>query len=294
MLSQFTADSPVADLEDVLNPLVDAINDQTAEHYTTAALLLASAPVNGSLARANDVPGAWFERIAGAWVMQGVARFATSTARNSALTAPAVNWRSKLDTELFIRRATGSGTTWVPNGSGTYAVLPSAATNGSVSSDGKVTSTAQTLVRVRDAFPTDFTRFKITFDISTSAAASLLCVLAVSATDAITAYDNQHLATVNATNTAVQGLNTTAWTISGTSIIGRHVGTMELWGPNAAAATEYMSRAWSTANPATSSSGLYTMGGQHQTATAYDSITFKAGSGNVTINSLSIEGIGVG
>lgn len=178
---------------------------------------------------------------------------------------------------------------------GTTRVIPTAATNGTVSATGVVTSTAQSLVRVRDAFPSGPTFFRVTYDVTCSAAAALLFRLALGATDASTAYDNQLESVGGTAVTTAQSLAATSYTLSGFSVAGyRHNGTLLLWSPNVVANTIMHSQTVSqpSAGTATASSGVYRNGFGHRTATAYESFTIFAASGNVTVNDLRIESLG--
>ena len=180
----------------------------------------------------------------------------------------------------------GTGWATIP----TPRVIPSAATNGSVDASGVVTSTAQSLVRVRDAFPAGGRVFKITYDV-TAQTSSLLMRLAVGATDAATAYDYQRTTEVSTTVATVQDLNQTSGSVSPIGIAGsRHFGTILVTDPNVAGPTYYKAES-TVAPPAamTTSTGTTGVGGLHRTATAYDSISLFSGSGNVTVNRLTVE-----
>ena len=176
---------------------------------------------------------------------------------------------------------------------GVVRIVPTAATNGSVSSEGVVTSTAQSLVRVRDAFPTGFRVFQIDYDVTTSAAAGLNARFAVDATDATTAYDNQRFTAVNATAAAVQSLNAAEVQVSSgvAALNARHVGQIIVTTPNTTDATMWNIAGVASTNPMTSATGLYNVSGLHRTLTAYNSFTIYAGSGNVTVNRLTIRGV---
>ena len=176
------------------------------------------------------------------------------------------------------------------NSSGSVQIIPTAATNGSVSSTGVVTSTAQSLVRVRTAFPAGFTVFQIDYDITTSAS-SVNARLAVDGSDATTAYDNQRFTIVNATATGVQALNAGELQLSPIALAARHVGRLIIHNPNVATQAVWNNSAIVTADPMTTSAGLVQVGGQHRTATAYNSISFYPPSGTVTVNRLTVKGI---
>lgn len=192
-----------------------------------------------------------------------------------------------IDTDLLQRY---DGSTWATLAT-SNRVVPTAATNGAVSSTGVVTSTAQSLVRVRDAFPATFTVFRVTFDVTMSAAVGLLMRLAVGATDAATAYDYQRTSSVSTTVTTVQDLNQTSGSLSPIGLASRHVGSFVIYSPNVVAETYWDSSSLATPNPMTTSGGTTKVGGQHRTSTAYDSFSLFGGSGNVTINRLVVEGI---
>lgn len=170
-------------------------------------------------------------------------------------------------------------------------IIPTAATNGSVSATGVVTSTAQSNVRVRTAFPSGFTVFDIYYDLTTSAASSINARLAVDATDAATAYDNQRSTQINASAAAVQSGNQPDLQLSPIAVAGRHVGRIRLTNPNVAAATFWEASTFTSANPMTASSGRSQNSGLHRTGTAYNSFNLIPASGNITVNRLTIKGV---
>lgn len=177
---------------------------------------------------------------------------------------------------------------------GSTRIIPSAATNGSVSATtGVVTSTAQALVRVRDAFPSTFQVFRVQFDVTLSAASGLSIRLASGATDSSSNYDSQRSTFINATTTSVQNLAGDKFELSAISVAGaRHVGQFTISSANLADSTYVVSDSTVVVPSAmTASTGRAGVGGYHRTATAYDSFTVLAGSGNVTINRLTVEGI---
>lgn len=177
------------------------------------------------------------------------------------------------------------------NAVGTAQIVPTAATNGAVSSTGVVTSGAVALVRVRTAFPSTFRVFEIDYDFTTSGAASINVRLAVDATDAATAYDNQRFTIINATAAAVQALNATDLQLSPISLAGRHVGRLVITNPNQAEATLWHADGIVTANPMTTSAGITKAAGLHRTLTAYNSFSVSVGVGNVTVNRLTVKGV---
>lgn len=182
------------------------------------------------------------------------------------------------------------GTTWPSIGS--QIVVPSAATNGSVTANGVVTSTAQTLVRIRDAFPSGYRVFRVTYDVTMSVS-TLVFKLASGATDASTAYDYQRTTEISTTVATVQDLNQSFGSLSAIPVAGaRHVGEFLLTDPNFAGPTYYNGYA-TVAPPAamTASTGATRVAGLHRTATAYDSLTMLPASGNITVNRLTVTGV---
>lgn len=212
---------------------------------------------------------------------------ATERAAETGMTEGAIGYQR--DTDAYYNY---NGVAWVLLLPLDTRVVPSSATNGSVSSTGVVTSTAQTLVRVRDSFPTGFSMFRVHFDVTMSAAVGVLFRLAIDATDASTAYDYQRTSFISTTTATVQDLNQTSASLSPVGLAGaRHVGSLVLSGPNVAEATYYDASSVASANPMTTSAGKLVVGGLHRTATAYNSLTLFGSSGNITVNRLTVEGI---
>lgn len=181
----------------------------------------------------------------------------------------------------------------VVNAQGLTSVIPTsvAGSGVSVGAAGKVTFTTASAVSVNGCFTSTYDNYLIVFDFTTSGAAGLNVTLRLSGTDATTAYDSQRATAINATAAAAQSLASTSWVGSGgLGITGaRHIGRLQLYKPAIATATG--GEIWNgvTANPMTTSSGLYQGFLQHQTATAYDGFTFTPGTGTIT-GSLRIYG----
>lgn len=170
-------------------------------------------------------------------------------------------------------------------------VIPSSVTNGSVSAAGVVTSTAQALVRVRDAFPTTWRVFRVTFDVTTSALVGLLMRLALNAADSSTGYDYQRMTAIAGAVSTAQDLNQGSGSLAPIGVAGRQVGEVLITNPNIAGPTFWDSSALVTTNPMTAASGRSAVAGQHRASTAYNSLALFGGSGNITINRLTIEGV---
>lgn len=216
--------------------------------------------------------------------------WANAAARTAQTGMAEGDWGYQQDTDVTYRYTTA----WNPYyAGGLVQVVPSSVTNGSVSAAGVVTSSSVALVRTRDAFPSTFRVFQIDYDVTTSAAAGLNARFAVDATDATTAYDNQRFTAVNATAAAVQSLNAAEVQVSSGigAINARHVGQIMVTTPNTTDATMWNIAGVASTNPMTSATGLYNVSGLHRTLTAYNSFTIFAGSGNVTVNRLTVKGL---
>lgn len=91
---------------DVNGALEEGVDDTIISNYFAAmvarrftnwaALAGASVPGNGYLARVDTIPGALFVRVSGAWAMFGVPEFASTSARDAAITAPVAGWRCRV------------------------------------------------------------------------------------------------------------------------------------------------------------------------------------------------------
>jgi len=260
---------------------------RSLRRFSTVALLLASSGSStDDYAVATNAPGAFWRNTGSGWTMYGVAHFASAAARTTAITAPVAGMRSRradywCDEEY-------NGTSWIPV---SKLIIPTAATNGSVSATGVVTSTAQSLVRIRDCFL--FPVVRVVFDITLSAASGATLKFAVDATDASTAYDSQRTTSLNATVAAAQTLAGTSGELSAVGVAGaRHFGEVIITDANVAGPSYWTARAV-VAPPAamTTATGMSMSAGLHRTSTAYNSLTIAPGSGNVTINRLTVEGV---
>lgn len=275
------------------NPVIGVVQGTAAA--SPVAPSLAAFPGAIELARITVAAGATATNGAGVTITQtapfttvqgGVLPFRSVTERNAATVGEGqIGWL--LDSNLLQRF---DGTAW-----GTLEIspriIPSSVTGGSVSASGVVTAPAGALVRVRDAFPPGFTMFRVHFDVTMSAAVGVLFRLAVDATDASTGYDFQRTSDISTTVATVQDLNQAQASLSPLGLVARHVGSMLISGPNVAEATLYDASSVATPNPMTSAAGKLSVGGQHRTATAYNSLALFGSSGNITINRLTIEGV---
>lgn len=210
----------------------------------------------------------------------GIPRFADAAARNAAIPAPAAGRLSALDTERFIRRATGSGTTWKPYGTGLFEVIPTsvAGTNTSLSG-ATVTTAAATSASVNGCFTSDFDHYVIVWENTrSSAGGDVQMRLRAGGTDNTTV--SSYIAVrnfVNGTTNSAATTTTTFWTIdAGASTPSISRGRLELFSPALAVVTSGISNAHNNG------SYFYT-GGLHHTATsAFDGFTFIPAAGTLT------------
>lgn len=272
-----------ASLADGIRDLVDGYQP----NYATVADILATTPAANSWATADNAPGARFQYVSSTWVMTGIPRFATSAARNAALTAPAAGWLSRVDTDRFVRYATGSGTTWVPYGSGLFQLIPSSVsgTNASLGTSGVITLAAATSASVNGCFTTAFANYRLVFDMAMSAAATLDMVLRASSTDTTTGYDRSRTGGTGTGGTAstLQALNSASWVISAASLIGRHNHILDIFNPQVASTVttcQYTSTA--TDNPMTAAAAQAQGVLQQRATTQFDGFTITPASGNLT------------
>lgn len=183
-----------------------------------------------------------------------------------------------------------TGSAWTAYMPGSRCIIPTSVTGGTATGRGLVTSSSTSLIRLNGILTTG--AVIVNYDVTTASASGFTMRLSSAGTDSLTGYDNQLESTVNATYAAAQTLNSAAMVVSGVSVAGRHVGQIAVWGGASASATMSASDAWSSANPATAASGRYRTGMLHRSAVAYDGLSFSAQSGNLQINSMTIQALG--
>ena len=173
----------------------------------------------------------------------------------------------------------------VVNRQGATAVIPTsvAGTGVTLGAGGKVSFAASTAVSVNGCFNSDFDTYRIEIDSTSSGAAVYTLVERLSGTNAITAYDVQTNATVNATNFPAQSLNQTSWTMNAQSFAGKINMTIDLYNPALAVATTGLATVGGAANPMTTTAALVQqLFLSHRTTTAYDGFTLTASTGTIT------------
>lgn len=172
------------------------------------------------------------------------------------------------------------------------SIIPtSVAGTGTTLSGAVVTATTATSVSVNGCFTTAFSLYEVTFDLTSSGAAVLGLTLRVAGTNAVTAYDQQYNATVNATNFPAQILNAASQALNAQAIIGKYNGQIRFFNPATAVATTANMTLGGSANPMTAGTGfIQTSYLQHRTATAYDGFTITPSTGTLT-GTLTIRGI---
>lgn len=171
------------------------------------------------------------------------------------------------------------------NRQGATAVIPTsvAGTGVTLGAGGKVSFAASTAVSVNGCFNSDFDTYRIEIDSTSSGAAVYTLVERLSGTNAITAYDVQTNATVNATNFPAQSLNQTSWTMNAQSFAGKINMTIDLYNPALAVATTGLATVGGAANPMTTTAALVQqLFLSHRTTTAYDGFTLTASTGTIT------------
>lgn len=172
------------------------------------------------------------------------------------------------------------------NANGLAGVVPTsvAGTGVTLGASGKVTVAAATTISINGCFTSAYENYLFIFDLTTSAASGFAVTLRLAGTDAVTAYDSERFTAINATNAAVQSLNSASWVGSGgMGIAGAsQSGELRLYSPALAVATRAKIDNNITPNPMTTSAGMYIGTLLHRTATAYDGITFTIASGNAT------------
>jgi len=215
----------------------------------------------------------------------GIRRYANLAAIN-ALASPRAHDRAvALDTGIEYRY---SGSAWVTSGN---VMHPSSVDNGTAAASGEITSASVALVRARGVFvAARFRRYEIAFDITCASSSALNAQLAVAATDTTVTYDNQRTTDIGATRAAVQSLSNANLIVSAIAST-RHVGKITLANPNNVDQTYYLVDTVSSPSPMTSAYGKYEGSGLQRATTAFDGIHFSAGSGDITVNSLSITGV---
>ncbi len=167
----------------------------------------------------------------------------------------------------------------------------SVAGTGASLSGAVVSASSATSISVNGCFTTDFFRYEIGLDLTCSGAAVLGLVMRASGSNASTAYDEQHNATVNASNFPGQALNGSSIPLNAQAFAGKINGEIKLWNPATAVATTGLAIIGGQANPMTTSAALIQpMTIQHRTATAYDGFTITPSTGNLT-GTVTIRGI---
>lgn len=256
---------------------------------TQALLLAATGMADGYLATVDAIKGAMFvyDGPNTVWLMSGCPRFATTGARDAAITSPIAGWRSRITTEIFDREYSGS---WKPAPE-RFVPLPSSVVNGSVTAGGLITSTAQSIVSVNDVFiAADADDFELIGDVTNSAGAAVAIRLRAAAADNALSYDHvREIATT--TVSAVQALADTSGLITGIGLAGRHVFRLLISKPALARETLMVSDQTITPDPMTTSAGRGGNAVQHRVTSAFTGFSLLVASGTLTINSLRLEAI---
>lgn len=253
--------------------------------------------LSGDLARVTE-GGALFFWAGTAWEQLSVAKFASTAARDTAYAKASAAYRvtgarSRVTTEGFVR-VYGPTLTWVPDGFQQLPVKPTGVVGGTESLGIVTVTAAATAVRLDGIFNAahGFPRYRIGFDLITSAAAGLNIRLAAGGVVATTAYDNQRDTSINASiattpTSSVGEFQGVPFGIAG----GNARGTVVLENPHLAAPTRFLSDFTVMDASYSAASGSGRTNGRHRTATAYDGINFSPPSGNLTSGTITVEGL---
>lgn len=258
---------------------------------TQALLNTATGMEDNDLAVVDAIDGATFkyDGSGGTWVMSGCPPFASTAARNAAITAPVTGMFSWITTERFIRRYNGSA--WVPFGASAYPIVPTGQVNGVIGDGGKVTFAAASAVSLVGCFPSgDFTRFIVHWRLSAkSASTDLLARLRVAGTDqsAATTYGTMRSYTQGSTTTNDHG-DSDKFTLDAGN--GRSSGEIDLIDPNVAGPTQGTLRAVGGISSTSGQLFRIDSGLVHDASTACDGITLYVASGNIS-GEAWVEGI---
>lgn len=259
-------------------------------HFDTQADLIASSgALEDFYAFVKAIPGAHF-RFDGVstWVMHGIARFATASARNAAITSPATGMLSRIDTERFVRRYSGSA--WLPYGAGMFPIIPTgvAGTGATIGSDGAVTVASGGLsVSINGCFPSDFKGVFAKIKSTHSGNLLLSARMRVSGVDAAGAsdYTYEGFSKVGATLTGAAAVGS-SFPLGGLTAADNRV--KAYFDNPADAEATYLTATNSASNGSAHAGNM--IEGRHILTTGYDGLTLFLASG--TINALRAEFFG--
>lgn len=285
------ANSIDAALDDLESDLQEDVGEVAGTRFATVFSLLASTPADGSIARADDVPGATFWRESGTWVMYGIPVFDDDTERDAILTAPGTGWLSRLDSNDYIESYDGAD--WVRFGDPGIAglLVPASVAGTGVtldSSTGIVTFSAASSISVNGVFSDDGTgldSYEIELHIHATSTGNIpRVVLRASGSDNTSSnYDSSVITRNNASVASAVALAQSLWSLNGSNN-SIHDATIELIAPAIAAQpTRGRSVADGTANPmvdATQSTQWRAL--LHRSTAAFDGFTVNFSTGNGT------------
>lgn len=177
-----------------------------------------------------------------------------------------------------------SGSAWVNITSGLFPVIPTSVVGGTVAAGGRVTFTGVTNLSLNGCFTSAYDNYVVVFDLATAGAGTLSIVMRAAGTDSTTGYDSQRLLAQNTTTASAQTLNAANWVGSGGVGIagGQQVGEMRFFSPARAVGTVARVDNTITANPMTTTSGLYMGSLLHRPATAYDGFSLMPSTSTFT------------
>lgn len=296
MVSLITAADPVAPLENLLNPIIVAINEVAdgagrggrAIYYAADLNALPSSGVlEGDLCHVDE-GDFYMARLDSAWAQVTNARFANEAAANTAFNKASGAYKTgaiaRMGSELFERRFLG--TAWVAI-EAMVPLVPTSVVGGTVAADGLVSFSGASTVSLNGIFNSSFIAFMIvTGPLALSGANYLNARLRAGGTDASAASYSFALNYNNGTTIAANnqaGVNT--WTLHAATSVAQRV-TLTFYGPAVAAATIMQAESITGTAPPTRSDGAF----GHSLSTIYDGLTLYPSAGTFS-GTLRIYGI---
>lgn len=257
---------------------------------TQVGLLAATGMEDNDLATVDAIDGGTFKYDSSGpgWRMYGIARFATSSARASAITTPHDNMLTICEDRDYIEQYLSGWTRLVPV-TGLERIIPSSAAGTGVTLDsttGIFVCTATSALAVNGCFATDgsgMDEYEIVFrKRASSTANNLLYRNRAAGVDDATNYDNVVVSGSGTTVTAATGVAGTSYNPNGGAAAIEY---LELKIADAALAfpTGLRSIDLITSNPGVSGTTIIqTKAALHRTASAFDGFSLTANTGTFT------------
>jgi hypothetical protein len=161
------------------------------------------------------------------------------------------------------------------NRTGLQLVVPTSATNGTVSANGAVTFSSASSVSINGCFNSSYSNYLIEMDFRASVSMSVNVQMSLLGTPASTAaYSRQRLASYGSTTASNNGTAQTSWNM----ITGylESSATIKLYKPALADLTRFQSTSMSYGDE------MWSTGGVHALSTSYDGLVLTASTGNIS------------